>query len=346
MLIIIAAVASALASCGQPSTTDGGGGGGGGTGVDLGGGGFDSGGNGDSSAVDGGLDAAPNDVGLDATTDEPDAPEVIANAAPTVKVTAPTDGAVFNLDDKIEFTFEAGDDADAELDYGIQTSAAAQPLATGMAKVSQSSKVELSKLPAGKQTLTIGVKDKEGLTATATVSIWVNTAPGAAKVEITPAKPTTLDALEATIAGAAADVDRAPSELTYSYVWLRNGEATPHVTAKIEAGVAKKGETWMVEVTSKGPYIAGGKASASVVIGNASPAGVKAAIEPGEVALASQVTCTAKTEAIDADGDKVSDAYQWSVNGKVDLAAEATAASHATPKRRAPTRPGRSPAPA
>ncbi len=323
LLAALAAGGLAIASCGEPTST--------GSGVLPGAGGNPGGGTHDSgdgvddgSVHDAAVDAAPSDPDAPNNPDAPDAPGKIA---PTVKVTAPAVGAVFNLGDKVELAFEAGDDTDAELDYGVQTSASTDPLTVGKAKAAQLTKVELANLPAGKQTLTVGIKDGHGLTATASVAIWINTAPGAAQVEITPAKPTTLDALEAQIAGGASDVDRAANELTYSYAWSRNGEATTHTTAKVDAGIAKKGETWKVEVTSKDPYIDGAKASASVVIGNASPAGAKVAIQPADVDLATQVTCTLQADAIDPDGDKVSYSYQWLVNGKVDLASEATAAS-------------------
>ena len=282
----------------------------------------------DGIAADGiGIDS----VGIDSSdtdssdTDSDVGSEVVTNAGPTVVFVAPADGATFNVGESIHFEVSVDDDFDSELDIGWASSVVTDPLKVGKATAGGKAVLDIATLPAGKQTITVGVKDSGDATGTASIEIWVNTAPGAPKIEISPAKPTTNDILVAKIEGVAVDVDRASTELTYTYLWLVDGKATANVEATLPAGTAKKGESWAVEVKAKDPYTTGPAGKATVLIGNAVPAGAAAAIAPAPITLASEVTCTLAKEAVDGDGDGVTYTFTWQVNGDIDLADEATA---------------------
>ena len=279
----------------------------------------------DTSIEDVTADTSIGDTSVD-DADDGGTEDTVANLPPTIKVISPANEAVYNLGDTVPFEIELGDDVDTELAVTVTSSAMVEPFVATKVPTG-TAKFDVSTLPAGKHQLTLKVVDSGGLWAEVSGSIWINTAPGAAKVEIVPNKPTTLDALEAKIAQKAADVDRASDLLTYTYAWFKDGQPTTYTGAILAAGIAKKGETWTVEVVASDSYIKGLAGAASVVIVNAAPAGELIAILPTEVALNSEASCTVQTEAVDADGDPITYSFQWLVNGAVDPAAEATAVS-------------------
>ena len=249
--------------------------------------------------------------------------DIKANTAPTLQIIAPTANSVVNLGAPLHFEATIGDAEDSQLQVTLSSSAVATPLYDGKAPIG-TWKGDYANLPAGKQTLTVLVKDSGGLTAQGTVTVLVNSAPDAPVVDITPATPTTADALTAGIVAPATDVDRKPSEITYKYAWFKDGQPTAYTDPVLPAGVAKKGETWKVVVTPQDPYGAGKSASAQVVILDAAPGAAALALDPTAVALNAVVTCAVQTPAPDADGDTLTYTYAWQLNG-VALAGAASA---------------------
>ncbi len=249
--------------------------------------------------------------------------DIKANTAPTLQIIAPTANSVVNLGAPLHFEATIGDAEDSQLQVTLSSSAVATPLYDGKAPIG-TWKGDYANLPAGKQTLTVLVKDSGGLTAQGTVTVLVNSAPDAPVVDITPATPTTADALTAGIVAPATDVDRKPSEITYKYAWFKDGQPTAYTDPVLPAGVAKKGETWKVVVTPQDPYGAGKSASAQVVILDAAPGAAVLALDPTAVALNAVVTCAVQTPAPDADGDTLTYTYAWQLNG-VALAGAASA---------------------
>jgi hypothetical protein len=146
-------------------------------------------------------------VGADTTTED----TVAANQAPTVSVDSPAADAVFNVNESITFEVSIGDAEDATLGVSVESSAVSGAIAGEDVPVGTYT-LTTDKLPAGKQTLTFTVTDSAGATASASVSIWVNTAPDAPKVAIAPEKPLTTDDLVASVSDLA-DVDRAADQL-------------------------------------------------------------------------------------------------------------------------------------
>ena len=254
-----------------------------------------------------------------------DAAEIAANGAPVVSFAAPKVATVINLGDelKVQVAVVDADNAAGTATIAITTSAGSAVCA-GTVGADNSFSCATSKLPAGKQTLTATATDAAGATGAATLEVSVNTAPGAPTIAIAPAKPTTLDALVATVTADAADPDRKPGELTYTWLWLKDGAATTYTAATLAAGIAKKGEKWTAQATASDPYKAGTPGEASVTIGNAAPTAAELALAPTEVALNSDVTCVLAKAATDADGDALTYAYQWWLSG---AKASATGAS-------------------
>jgi hypothetical protein len=217
-----------------------------------------------------------------------------------------------------------GDAEDATLDVTASSSALPGSLASENTAVG-TYELQTDKLPAGKQTITFEVKDSGGLTASASVAVWVNTAPGAPTVAIAPDKPLSTDDLVASVVGGPSDVDRDPSELKVSYSWTLNDAATSYVSDTVPASATAKGQKWTVTAVVNDGYADSVEGAATVVIGNTVPSGLEVTIAPEAVHLASEASCVLAKEAIDADGDSVTYSYTWSVNGAVDTAAEATA---------------------
>ncbi len=283
-------------------------------------------------AVDGQtLDSlAPDGIGDGAPVDT--AP---ANTAPTITVVLPTDGTTITLGDAVLVEVKLADAEDKATDLSVTCHVQGFPNAIYDGKGTAEAKATFSAqgLPPGKQTLTCTVKDSGGLTASATVSVYVNTAPGAPTLEITPAKPTTLDELTAKVTTDSIDADRKPSELTYEFMWLKDGKATAYSGATLAAGIAKKGETWTVQATAKDPFTTGVPGQAQVTIQDVAPGAATLAIDPTQVDLMTEVTCNLASAASDADGDVLTYAYTWNVNGKASPGATTAALSVATLKR-------------
>ncbi len=240
--------------------------------------------------------------------------DVAVNTPPTVTLTAPVDGGVVNLGDVLHIAGTIGDAEDKQLTVTATTSALPAKVLTVQAPVG-SWQADTADLPAGLQKLTITVQDSGGLTASASVNILVNTAPDVPVVGITPVTPTTADDLTATVLKDAADPDRKPGELTYTFSWLQDGQPTAFATSKVPAGAAKKGQTWKVLVQAQDPYAKGKVGTAQVVITNAIPGAAELAVAPTAVDLTTQVTCTVTKAATDADGDALTYAFSWQING-------------------------------
>ncbi len=95
---------------------------------------------------------------------------ITVNAAPTVSITTPSNGALYQLGDAVLFTGTATDSEDGDLSAAIQwTSSLDGPLGTGASITSS--------LTSGTHTITASVTDSGGKTATASVSITVNAPP-------------------------------------------------------------------------------------------------------------------------------------------------------------------------
>jgi len=245
--------------------------------------------------------------------------------APVLTVQSPLEGAVTQAGEPLQVKGTAVDNCDAgqQLQLAVRVNQNAEPAATAQGQADQGFVLAIKALPAGLVSLTITATDKAGNVASKVVQVLGNTAPGSAKVTIAPELPQAGDALIANLADGAADPDRKPEVLVYSYAWRKDGVATAYATANVPAGVTKKGEVWLVEVQAADPYSKGSIAIAQVTIGNTAPSAPGAKL-PSKAPLNAVLTVTVAPESTDPDGDPVTYAYEWRVN---DLVVAAAAAS-------------------
>lgn len=252
-----------------------------------------------------------------------DSADAVSNLAPTVAIGSPLPGQIINKDEKLQLAAQVSDDRDLAETLTVRwySDHQTEPLFDGKAGSDGKVALEVGPLPLGVRTLTVQAIDSAGLETKVDVKVFVNTAPGAPTIAIEPVKPTSIDDLQAKIVTPAVDPDRAASELTYSYKWLRNDLPTDVTTATVPADLTAKGDVWSVEVQAHDPAAFGPAGKAVVTIGNAPPSAVQLAIDPSPVDLMSAVTCTMVEPPVDADGDPIAYEWGWKINGYVNPAA-------------------------
>jgi hypothetical protein len=120
-------------------------------------------------------------------------------------------------------------------------------------------------------------------------------------VVIGPKGPRTDDDLVATVTGAGS---------TYQYSWFQDGNARADLAgATVPASETAKGETWKLEVTSD----TGSKGTGQITVQNTPPVATSISISPEAPGSTDDITATSTTE--DADGDTVTVAYDWNLDG-------------------------------
>ena len=162
------------------------------------------------------------------------------------------------------------------------------------------------------------------LTAAALLSAC-NLPPDAPEVSITPDPPTTTDPLTVSLDIPALDPN--DDEVTYSYVWERDGEVVSELTGtEVPADQTAKGETWTVQVVPFDGKLSGAAGTASVTVVNTPPVLGSAALSQSTLVESDAVSCKGSGYT-DADGDEASYETSWVVNGaEVSTAARLTGA--------------------
>ncbi len=281
------------------------------------------------------VDAAPDDadhadagavdtsaaIGDTTQVDAGSAPDVAGNKPPTVKWLEPASGSLVQLGATVKLVAEVADDGTAPADLGLSltlTNAAAPADAYPEADAKGRVEISTAKLPAGKNTLVLKVYDDFGASATASLVILVNTAPGAPVVAIKPEQPTGADDLTAVIVQPAVDPDDGPLPADkHAYVWRRGTKLIADLKGPVvPAARTKAGDLWSVYVTATDGSVAGTEATASVTVDNSAPPKVKLTLKPAAPTVASTLECIIDGPAKDADGDKVSHLVRWTLGGK------------------------------
>jgi hypothetical protein len=136
-----------------------------------------------------------------------------ANAAPTVRISAPASGTTVAADEAVDFTASASDAEDGDLSALIAwTSSLAGPLGSGPS-------LTLSDLPSGTHAVTAAVTDSGGRSGSAALTLTVagdNSAP--ALVITAPADGTTVPAGQAVLFAASAS-DAEDGDLSAAIAW-------------------------------------------------------------------------------------------------------------------------------
>jgi formylglycine-generating enzyme required for sulfatase activity len=120
----------------------------------------------------------------------------------------------------------------------------------------------------------------------------------------------TTDALVARVASDDADAD----SVSFSYLWTVDGRVTPWVTDTVPASATARGERWAVSVTPNDGEVDGAPATASVTVENTLPTVDSVSLGPSPAFEGTTLRAT-PSGAADADGDPLSFAYTWLVNG-------------------------------
>ncbi|MBM4345063.1 MAG: hypothetical protein FJ100_16965 [Deltaproteobacteria bacterium] len=262
---------------------------------------------------DGGLAAADTGPGGDQGGGPSDTAGGGGNKAPTVKINSPANDAVFSPGQKIHFVATIFDDNDSPDLIKVKWKAGASVIHEGKLDASGISEFDYANLPGGAQAVTCEATDTKGEVGKATLTLLINSPPGAPIVSILPANPTTTDDLVANIDTPASDPDRTAKDLTYSYAWFKNGQPTDQSGKVLPNGLTAKGDTWKLVVKANDPKTSGPEATASVQIANAAPVAPALAISPTTVDLLSDVSCTTVLAAVDPDGDKLTFKWSWTV---------------------------------
>ncbi len=142
-----------------------------------------------------------------------------------------------------------------------------------------------------------------------------NAAPSAAAIAIEPAAPGDADDLTCTIVTEATDPNG--DAVSYSFAWARDGADAGVSGATVGAALTGGGDTWTCIVTPTDGTLQGASASASVTIAqdNRAPSAPTVSISPEAPTDNDVLTCVVDTESVDLDGDTVTYAYAWSVDG-------------------------------
>ncbi len=237
-----------------------------------------------------------------------------AGSAPTISLESPTPGQIVAEGDALVFgaLVSDGEDAPGDLLVAWETSIdgllyEGPPDSTGVAQFIE------SELTVGEHVLTVTVTDSTGLYATALGTFTVDGTPTAPVVSLTPASPATDDDLVVSIDSPAVDPEGA--SLTYGYAWSVDGvPSTASVSATLPASATSRGESWTVSVTATDGLTTSTAGTASVTISNTDPV-TTVSLTPGAPTRADTLTCSAV--ATDVDGDALTYAFTWTVDGVV-----------------------------
>ncbi len=126
-------------------------------------------------------------------------------------------------------------------------------------------------------------------------------------VAISPADPLASDPLVAVTTATDDDGD----EVRLTYVWTREGAATPYGGDTVPGETGVHGETWEVTVSPIGP---GEPVTDAVIVQNTAPTAEAVTLSPTPAGEESLVVATA-SGVQDADGDPVTVGYDWYVDG-------------------------------
>jgi len=137
--------------------------------------------------------------------------------------------------------------------------------------------------------------------------------PGEVQIEIQPAEPTTVDALEVVILSDSVDPN-GKDTVTYRMQWFQSGTVRSDLDGTgVPADQTGKGEVWKVFVTPTDGTLDGLPASAEVTVLNTVPVVESLAVEPDSPETVDDVQAVAIGS--DADQDPVTFEFVWTVAG-------------------------------
>lgn len=151
-----------------------------------------------------------------------------------------------------------------------------------------------------------------GAPVTSAEATAANSAPAVGTVSLSPASPRTNDSLSASALGSDPDGD----PVSLSYAWTVNGAPVSASSSSLSGLVYfDKGDVVQVTLTPSDGTAVGASRSASVTVQNTPPTAPVARISPAEPIEGEALVCEIVTAANDADGDSLSYAFAWEVDG-------------------------------
>jgi len=171
---------------------------------------------------------------------------------------------------------------------------------------------------------TVTASDGKSGTDTDTGSVTIgNTAPVVSSVTLSPSTVYTSDTLTATVVSSDADGD----SLTTSYAWYVGGSLVSATSSTLSgASYFSKGQAVYVTASANDGTTTTSLSSSAITVSNTAPSAPVVAITPVDAELGDDLTCTVTTASTDVDGDALTYAFAWDVDG-VDYASAADSAT-------------------
>ena len=172
---------------------------------------------------------------------------------------------------------------------------------------------------------TVTASDGKSGSDTDTASVTVgNTAPVVSSVTLSPSTVYTNDTLTANVVSSDADGD----SLSLTYAWYVGGAVVPAATTSSLSGVSyfNKGQAVYVTATANDGTTTTALTSSSITVSNTAPTAPVVAITPVDAESGDDLTCSVTTASTDVDGDALTYAFTWDVDG-VDYASATDSAT-------------------
>ncbi len=163
-----------------------------------------------------------------------------------------------------------------------------------------------------------------GTPISSSTATGANTAPSVTTVTLTPTTVYTNDTLTAAVSATDLDGDT----LSYTYDWYVDGVPRGSASSATLSGATyfDKGQDIYVVVTPNDGSVDGTTVTSSTVtVSNTAPTAPVVEVTPADAVEGDDLTCTVTTAASDADGDSMTYAFAWDVDG-VDYASAADSA--------------------
>ena len=226
------------------------------------------------------------------------------NQGPVITLVDPAEGSVFSDGEVITFVASFSDDRDRPDQLtAFWTSNIDGNLGISLVNIDGSSSINAHDLSPGVHLITVRATDSAGAEGTTSLSITINSAPTAPTVALAPLTPATGDDLIASISSEPTDVNRASSELSYTWEWYVNGVLRENITGPVvDSEYTKRGELWELRIAAFDGFVFGPEGTASVTILNTLPKCNDAEITPSSADSSTPFQCRC-LDRIDPDED-------------------------------------------
>ena len=244
---------------------------------------------------------------------------VLQNAPPTLEITGPADGAVFEPGEPVSLQAKVSDAEDeaSTLTVAVVSSRDGDLGFTAVPTSDGTYVAATSTLTSGSHVLVARATDPSGRSGQDDVQLLINGRPGAPEVRIDPDPALAGQKLTAQIVEEA--VDPEGDVVRYTFDWYVNGRPFSSGTVvSVPAGLSVRDDLWEVVVRPYDAYGYGADGTANVTIVNSPPRLSSISLSPISPRTDDDITATPKGW-FDQDGD--AEAYQiaWYVNSAIDL---------------------------